>query len=217
MTKDNYRAQIERQLPGNMTLLDVDEDTLFVKFEKLHSKQVAVVADITLQLAPNHLLEGILEIEPPSIEIKGPESEIREINEIRTVSSTLTDVSEDFKVTLDLARWASLSNTTYSQNTVEIQGNVFRFSEQMIDIPVKVVNVPEGVEVRTFPNTISALCKARIDRLKNLRPQEFELVADFQLAEEGKQELDVILMDKPDDVYDAQLSENKVEFILIRR
>ena len=217
VTKDNYRAQIERQLPGNMDLLDVDEDTLFVKFEKLHSKQVAVVADITLQLAPNHLLEGILEIEPPSIEIKGPESEIREINEIRTVSSTLTDVSEDFKVTLELARWASLSNTTYSQNTVEIQGTVFRFSEQMIDIPVKVVNVPEGVEVRTFPNTISALCKARIDRLKNLRPQEFELVADFQLAEEGKQELDVILMDKPDDVYDAQLSENKVEFILIRR
>lgn len=217
VAKENYRSQIEGQLPGNMDLIELDEDTLYVKFDKLHSKEIPVVPDITLELASNHLLEGELKVEPPSIEIKGPESEISEVTEILTVSRTLSNVSEDFQMTLDLARWASLTNTTYSQNTVEVQGNVFRFSEQVLDIPVKVVNVPEGVEVRTFPNTISALCKARIDRLKNLRPQDFELVADFEMVEEGKQELEVVLIKKPDDVYDAQLGENKVEFILIRR
>ena len=217
VARENYQGQIDRQLPRNMTLLDLDSDTLYVEFEKIFSKTVRVVPNLNLELASNHLLEGELEIDPPTIDINGPSNEIYQVEEVYTVSQSLTDLSEDFNVTVELARWADLSNTTYSENSVRVAGKVYRFSEQLIDIPVKVVNLPEGVEVRTFPNTISALCKARIDLLKTLRPQDFELVADFEKAKEGKQELEVNLLNMPDGVYDAKLNENKVEFILIRR
>ena len=215
--KENYRSQIENQLPGNMSLLQVDEDTLYVRFEKLFAKTVKIIPDITLQLAPNHMLEGELMLEPSTVEIKGPKNEVHQINEIRTVGSSLSDISDNFSVQLELAGQDSLSNTYYSQNYVQVSGRVFRFSEQLIEIPVKVINLPDEVEIRTFPNTISTLCKARIDLLKSLRPQDFELVADFQEAEEGKQILNVKLLSKPEGVYDAQITENKVEFILIRR
>lgn len=217
INKEEYQKQIEDQLPDNMTLLSVDQDTLFIYFKKLFSKEVEVVADINLELAQNHMLEGKLRVEPPYITLKGPQSEVEAVDRIYTVSTSLTGVSENFNSSLKLAKTPEMENTSYSTDQVKVSGDVFRFSEQMIEIPVRVDNLPEGTEIKTFPNVISVLCKAKIDRLKNLRPQEFELVADFNAINRENSKLDVRLKSKPEDVYDAQLSQNKVEYILIRR
>lgn len=215
--KEEYQKQIEEQLPDNMALLSVDQDTLFVYFKKLFTKEVEVVADINLELAQNHMLEGQLKIDPPFVTVKGPQNEVEVVDRVYTVNTSLTAVSESFNSSLKLARTPEMLNTTYSTDRVEVSGDVFRFSEQLIEIPVRVDNLPEGTEIKTFPNTISVLCKAKIDRLKSLRPQEFELVADFNTIGTGESKLDVQLKSKPEDVYDAQLKQNKVEFILIRR
>ena len=217
INKENYQKQIENQLPGNMSLLEIDQDTLFVYFEKLYSKEVRVVPNIDINLAQNYLLEGPLSISPSSIMIKGPQSEIAGIDQVRTVQTALSDLSENFSAQVSLQKPEELLNTSYSSSSVEISGEVFRFSEQLIEVPVKVINLPEGSEIKTFPNTISLLCKARIDRLKNLRAQEFELVADYNSRVPNTKKLSVQLISQPEDVYDAQLKENEVEYILIRR
>ena len=217
INKEEYQKQIEEQLPDNMTLLSVDQDTLYIYFKKLFTKEVEVVADINLELAQNHMLEGKLRVNPPFVTVKGPKSEVEVVDRVYTVNTSLTGVSESFNSSLKLARSPEMVNTSYSIDRVEVSGDVFRFSEQLIEIPVRVENLPEGTEIKTFPNTISVLCKAKIDRLKSLRPQEFELVADFNDISPGKSKLDVLLKSKPKDVYDAQLKQNEVEFILIRR
>ena len=217
INKEEYQKQIEEQLPDNMALLSVDQDTLFIYFKKLYIKEVEVVANINLELAQNHMLEGKLKVDPPFITVKGPQSEVEEVDKVYTVSTSLTAVSKSFNSSLELARTPEMVNTTYSTDRVEVSGDVFRFSEQLIEIPVRVENLPEGTEIKTFPNAISVLCKAKIDRLKSLRPQEFELVADFNAIDSGDSKLKVRLKSKPEDVYDAQLKQNKVEFILIRR
>lgn len=217
ISRDAYQKQIENQLPGNMALLQVDQDTLFVYFKKMISKEVKVRPNLTIDLAQNHLLEGPLIVNPPSIMIRGPKNEIELIDEILTASSTFTNVSEDFNATVALLKPAEFENTIYDIDQVQISAEVFRFSEQLIEVPVTVINIPEGSEIKTFPNTAPILCKARLDQLKNLRPQEFELVADFSADRRENQQMDLKLMNKPDGVYDAQLMIKKVEFILIRR
>ncbi len=217
INKETYQKQIENQLPGNMTLLEVDQDTLFVYFKKLISKEVKVSPNLTINLEQNYLLEGPLVLDPPSITIRGPKSEIELVDEIFTVSSTFAKVVEDFNATVALSKPAELENTVYEVEQVKISGKVFKFSEQLIQVPVEVINLPEGAEIKTFPNTIPVLCKARLDRLKNLGPQDFELVADFAANRTQSQQLELKLLNKPDEVYDAQLMETKVEFILIRR
>ncbi len=213
----DYRKQIEVQIPGNMTLLEVDQDTIYIDFKKLYTREVAVVPNITLDLAQNHLLEGDLKVEPSHVVIKGPRNEIRKIAEIPTVAHTISSVSSDFSTAVELAKLEELPNTTYNEQQVQVSGEVVRFSEQVFDVPVKVINLPEGSEIKTFPNTVSVLCRARIDRLKVLRPQDFKLVADFSTAKAGEKQLNVAMESWPEGVYGAQLMEDEVEFVLIRR
>ena len=217
INKEEYQKQIEEQLPDNMALLSVDQDTLFVYFKKLFTREVEVVANINLELAQNHMLEGKLKVDPPFVTVKGPRNEVEKVERVYTVTTNLTGISESFNSSLELARTPEMANTSYSTDRVAVSGDVFRFSEQLIEIPVRVENLPEGTAIKTFPNTVSVLCKAKIDRLKSLRPQEFDLTADFNAIGAGDSKLDVRLKSKPDDVYDAQLTQNKVEFIIIRR
>ena len=217
INKEEYQKQIENQLPTNMTLLSVDQDTLFIYFKRLHSKQVEVIADINLELAQNHMLEGKLIVDPPFVTVKGPQNEVDAVQKVYTESTSLKGVSESFNSSLKLARTTEMVNTTYSTDRVEVSGNVFRFSEKLIEVPVRVENLPEGTEIKTFPNAISILCKAKIERLKSLRAQDFDLVTDFNDIGPGVNKLEVRLASKPEDVYDAQLKQSKVEFILIRR
>jgi hypothetical protein len=212
-----YEKQIESQIPGSMSLLEVDRDTLFVYFERLHSKEVPVVSDLRVELAQNHILEDSLHISPSSVTIKGPKTEIDGVEEIHTLSQSLQNVSQDFNVKIDLANLQGLENTSFEQNSVEVSGKVFRFSEQMIEIPVRVINLPAGVEIKTFPHAVSVLCKARIDRLKTLRAAEFDLVADFNSARADEKLLEPQLRHRPEGVYDAKVMDKEVEFILIRR
>ncbi len=216
VTQQIFRRQIERQISGSMKLLEVDRDTLFFNFQQLFRKDLPVNPNITINLGPNHLLEGQLIIEPEIVTVSGPKEEIAQISELTTLEMILSDLTEDFESRATLYKPEELKNTTFSANSVKVSGKVFRFSEKIIELPVEVTNLPEGVEIKTFPNAVSILCKARIERLKDLGPADFKLVADYAKVGPGAQYLIVQLEEKPEEVYSAQLLVNQVEFILKR-
>ncbi|MGB5428959.1 CdaR family protein, partial [Eudoraea sp.] len=205
------------QLSGSITLLEVDRDTLFLDFYKVESKEVPISPNIRLNPAQNYLVEGKLKIEPSLISISGPKKELDLINSASTSEVELNEITEDFSIVVDLVLPEELKNSELSEKKVRISGNVFRFSEKLIEIPVEVINLPEGTQIKTFPNTISVLCKARIDRLKDISPMDFKVVANFQEQRGENQNLQVSLIEKPKDVYSVQLMKNEVEFILKRQ
>lgn len=217
ITELDFRKQLERQLPASMTLLEVDKDTLFLDFYRIGSKEVPISPNININPAQNYLVDGKLVIEPSLVVIKGPNKELDMVNSVSTTEIELNEVTEDFSIVVDLVLPEELKNSELSEKNVRISANVFRFSEKVIKIPVEVINLPEGTEIKTFPNTLEVLCKARIERLKDIGPPDFKIVADFQEERVGNQNLRVSLIEKPSDVHSVQLLENEVEFILKRQ
>ncbi len=212
----SYRKQIEAQLTGSMTLLEMDQDSLFFDFSRIVSRKVPVKAMVDLNLTQNYLLDGKLSITPDSVVLKGPLDELDTIIEISTEALTLTDVVEDFDHTLPLVTPTSLEHTTLSARDVKISGSVFRFSEKIIQIPIEVINLPKGTLIRTFPNTIEVLCRAKIEQLKVLDPSDFKILADFNLVTGDSQFLPVELVQQPPDIPSVQLLKSQIEFILKR-
>ena len=217
VTQLDLRKQIESQLSASMTLLELDRDTLFIDFYKVESKEVPITPNISLNPAQNYLVDGKLKIEPSLISITGPKKELDIVNSISTTEVELNEISEDFSIVVDLVLPEELKNSVLTIKKVRISGNVFRFSEKLLEIPVEVINLPEGTQIKTFPSTIAVLCKARIDRLKDINPLDFKVVADFQEHRGDNQNLQVSLIEQPNDVYSVQLMMNEVEFILKRQ
>lgn len=212
-----YRGQIERQLSGSMTLLEMDRDTLFFDFLKLQSKEIPVIPQIQLDLAQNYLLDGDLEVRPEKITLKGPKKEIDTIQSVRSSKLDLKGLTTDFTRKAMIVRPQELKHTTFSSQSVSIKGKVARFSEKMIQVPIEVINLPEGIRIRTFPDSASILCKAKIKELRNLENSDFQVVADYgPTNDDNSKTLSLKLSKKPDSIYSAQLLETEVEFILKR-
>ena len=211
-----FLSQIEHQLPNSVDLLEMEGDTIFLEFLKVHSKKVPVVGQVSVELGHNHLLDGAIKLQPDSITIRGPEGEIDTISRVQTRQANLTDVTQDFDIELPISVPDSLTHASFSDSLVHVTGKVFRFSEKIIEVPVSVLHVPEGSSIMTFPATIPVLCKARIEQIKDLDADDFRITADYDSLRKTRSYLDVQLEEKPDAVHTAQLLQDRVEFIIKR-
>ncbi|SHJ53300.1 hypothetical protein SAMN04487911_12428 [Arenibacter nanhaiticus] len=212
-----YKNQIENQLPKSISILDMDRDTLFFDFRKLYKREIPITANVKLNLEPHYLIDGTLRLEPSKLTVIGPKHEIDSLQFIETESLVVPQLKMDFNKKLALRLPKNLKHTRYSHKETTVSVQVFKFSEKLIEVPVQVINVPEGTLVRTFPDRVSVICKARLEDLKNISVTNFLVVVDYAEIKEGRDNiLQLKLLKKPDHLNVVELKENEVEFILKR-
>src|SRR5690606_9722462 len=148
--------------------------------------------------------------------VKGPARELDSLEVLRTSFLELTNVSSDFSRELPLLVPKGMDNSFFSASKVLVMGRVSKFSEKVYEIPVKVLNIPEGYQVQTFPKTVKLVCKATVERLKEITEADFGVVADYaQLKTAGNSTLVLEIAQQPEDVYDVSLQEgNTINFVL---
>lgn len=208
--------QIEGQLPSSISLVDVDNrDTLYFALYKLYSKTVPVISRLKIDYAQNYMLDGSLKTEPTEVTLSGPKNEIDTIRNVRTRTTILKEVSNDFSKELSLVKSVKLLNTKYSTNEIRITGKVARFSEKIVEVPIVVTNLEQDMQIKTFPHKVSVLCKGKIERLKKVKASDFRVVADFNTVKDTKSSMITLkLENKPEGLFDIKLLEKEVEYIL---
>lgn len=217
LTSDQIRIQLEAQLNNYSTLTDFDSDVIYFDFTSLKSKKVPVRVMIELTFAANHILEGQMLLQPDSIQISGPKSQIDTINVIETELLKIDDLNNSFSNDVALKLSKQLNGITLSNNFVRVIGNVVKFSELVIEVPVTVINLPPGIKVRTFPEIVEVRCQGTLERLKELEAKDFEVVADYlNVSSETGNRLSVRLKQFPNTLNNAMINTNEIEFILRR-
>jgi len=213
LTGNTVKDQIENQLPNRVSLVALDAPIHYTDLYLVDSKMVPILPKMDLNLAQNHVLQGALKVEPDSVLIKGPKKEIDQIKRITTLPVELSDVSSDFSKKLRLQPLDSLGNVVMGAEEAIVTGTVVRFSEKEFEIKLEARNVPSGYRVRMFPDRITLVCKAGIDRLKELQASDFQGYVDYKAIMEDKY-LFVELTQKPEGVFSVRLLQNRIEFVL---
>lgn len=213
LTASTIKSQLENQLPNRISLVELDEPIYWTDLYLVDSKTVPINPRIELELAQNHLLEGKLKLVPDSVQIKGPKKDIEKIKGVFTLPLVLTNVSSNFSERVGLQSLDSLVNVLLNIEEVNISGKVVRFSEKEFDVTIDTRNVPEGYRLRMFPDHVQLVCKAGIDRLKELKTSDFEVFVDYNSVSEDKY-LFVQLLEEPEGVFSVRLLKDRIEFVL---
>jgi len=198
-----------------MRLLDIGVDTLFVDYVSVKEKNVPVRLSTSYEVAQNHLIDGEISIDPAEVTIKGPLYEIDSILSVATIPVDRPELDADFEFKEVLQLDQRLEYTLLQPSSVTVSGTVYRFSEKLIEVPVTVLNVPQGTEIKTFPETVKILCRAKLERLKALSEADFSATADYEQLT-SDQLLQVSLQVQAEDVPSVQLLDTQLEFILRR-
>ena len=87
--------------------------------------------------------------------------------------------------------------------------------ERISNIPIVGINLPEGKVLRTFPAKTSVSFVAGVSVYRNLKPEDFTIIADYQEIKKNPMEKCHIYLKKvPNGISRARLETNMVDYLV---
>lgn len=178
----SQRRYLEDQINGSF--LSFENDKLLFDYSDLMSKKVKVNINTDINYASGYYNMNNSIIEPDSVEISGPESILNNLVFINTELISIDNVSDDLKMILNIEPIDSFIKIKPSK--VLFHESVKRFTEQDFELQISVINVPDSIDIKLFPEKVQITASFPIDFINKVDDKDFELTFDYSLTENGK-------------------------------
>jgi YbbR domain-containing protein len=206
-------GKIQKNLPGNIKVLQLHPDHLLMRVEDEATKIIPVSLDWQGELAPQHSLIDTPKVYPEQVQITGPSSVIRNIHSWQTVPLIRQSVKNSIREKIEL-KTPTNAQLKFSPQTVETRVNVQQITEKRLDIPVSVLNVPDSLLLLAIPARIALTCVVGLADYNRLSASGFEAVADFAEKNGADNQLRVRLVKTPAYVQSVQFSPRKIDYLV---
>ncbi|WP_452218769.1 CdaR family protein [Lacinutrix undariae] len=208
---------IKSQIRNKVDILAVKPDTIKFGFETLSVKKVPIKLQSAITFVAGYDVTKKISISPDSINVIGPEKEIENISEILSKPILLKNVKSNISQSISLQLPKEIHHIKLSETEVSITGNVEKFTEGTLEIPINIVNLPEHTTINYFPKTVTVIYYVSLNEFKHIKVLDFIVECDYNDALHGNTTvLTPRLIKKPNLVKSARIKQNKVEFILMQ-
>ena len=175
-SRRTYRFQLD-QIEKRDAELDVQVEEIIapseleVYFDLRVERNLPIVHNIDVQVAPAHVLVGPLSVEPSHVSVVGPRSIVDTIEYVTTDTLRLDNVSDDVDQEVPLSTVAD-NLWTLGQPSVRVRADVQILADNdMAGVPVKIRNAG-GRRLRADPEFVMVKVRGGVDVVSNLNPQE---------------------------------------------
>jgi hypothetical protein len=210
-----HKTAILSQLNLDYEKVDFLQKDIKIKFEQRAVKKVAVLSEIYLSFAVGYSALEEIKLQPDSIMLSGPATILDTLDIIKTKSLRINNISSDVsgKIRLDDS---NLKDVSLYQNEVNYSVRTEKFTEGKAEVPIKLLNVPEGTNVVIFPKEVVVYYQVSLKDFDKIGPSSFEVVLDFANAHDSDGFLIAQILKKPNEVNNIRLNEKKIQFIIKR-
>lgn len=211
----NQKNKIQRQLRSGMEIQEISLDTIYLELGSLISKKVPLIPNLAIDYHVGYDLLDTEVIKPDSIVISGPEAYVDQIDEINLELLKLDDVKSDFSQKVKILRPENSNNLKVASEFATISGRVEKFTEGVFEIPYKVLNLPEGVDVTSLHKTVKVYFVVGLSDFNKIDKNFFQVICDYTLSKENN--LDYLVpkvIVKPAFIKSFKVVPNKIDFLI---
>ena len=184
---ERYPQKIVLPDKYNLTFIEVIyPNRIQIRLDEHEEKTVPILSDMLIETKSGYTQIGKIEFEPNVIEIAGPKKDLALINHVKIVKDTVINITTSQIGKVQLESRGRLIE--YSQNLVNYYIDVQEISERIIvDIPVNIENKRDNIRVFPSPQTVSLTVIGGLNRIAKLKPEEIDVVIDFNKWSRQKQ------------------------------
>ena len=213
---DDLRKRVAENLPLDVRLFSISPDTLYLNFDEKYSRRIPVRLVKKLEFEKQFDQKELIQLSPDSVEVSGPKILIDSIKSWPTVELKQKRVKDNLRGTIDLVKPAR-NGISISPETVKYNIVVEEFTEQSIEVEVRKMNVPAGMQITTYPKKVKVTFQVPLNNYEAINETSFEVVADFGKIEIGKQkEVYLELTQTPAYVKGVTISPISTEYIIYK-
>ena len=170
------RSSIAKELAG-FSILEIDPDTLFLRFSNKTKKTVKVKVPLDLSFRENYVSYGDFKVTPSSIEVFGPSHILDTLSCVSTNALIQKDISNDIDVSLNVVLPHQLLSVRDKQ--IKVSQDIERFTQINKQIPIKSRNVPKGKELRIKPAQVELSYWVAMQDVNKIKATDFEVYCDY--------------------------------------
>ena len=207
-------SSIVDQFDSKIKIKAINPDTIFFKYDKNYIKKVPVFINETIDFAPGFDVTDEFKIKPDSVKLIGAKTILDTINEVLTEPFTLEEVNKSILQTVTLNIPESFKNIKLSDTKVTVSAEVEKFTEGSLDVPVRIVNVPEDTRINHYPKTVTILFYTSLSNYKNINESQFIVECNYLDINDNSSFLTPKIVKQPKHIKNVRLETKKIEFIL---
>jgi hypothetical protein len=207
------RTSIAGQLGADINIIDIEPDTLFFNFTETISRSLPVRPEVDLGFQQQFMLKGNISAEPDSVTVSGPASIIDTMKFVPTQLLSLKNLNESVYKEVRIQDFDLLS---YSFNEALVHIPVEQFTEAKIKVSLEIINIPEGMKMKTFPSDITVSYLVALSDYEKVNTQQFNAIVDYESIVEGQSRLEVSLLKQPELVRAVRFYPVAVDFLIER-
>jgi len=208
-------TRLKRRLTSDITVLEVQPDTLFFNFDSVVTRKLPVSPSITYSFLQQYWLKSPVTTDPDSVLVSGPASLVDTLKDVKTEIRDYSDLHQTVTSSLELL---NISKLTYSINRIQVTIPVEQFTEAGLKIPIEPVNVPDSLVLKTFPLQVSLTCITGLDDYAKVSLHVFRAIVDYNAIDKSLgDKLQVIVASAPDYVRSVRIYPIYVDYIIERK
>ncbi|TWO31489.1 YbbR-like domain-containing protein [Seonamhaeicola sediminis] len=202
------------QFDKQVQLLSITPDTLVFRYGVNMVKKVPVKLNADIKFGAGYNTINPIEIEPDSVLVIGPHVLVSEIDLLETEDVILNDIRTDLNVETKLKLPKSSTDLKFSDANITLKANVEKFTEGTLKVPVRIINVPNGINLKYFPKEVNVSYYVSLKNFKSIKLNDFKVVCDYSKIIENQSFLVPELLQFPKTVKNAKINQQQIEFII---
>jgi hypothetical protein len=154
-----------------------------------------------------------VEYSPDSVTIYASEEKLDSINMVYTEQLNYANFRDTLSV---YCRLSKIKSVKMVPDHVQVNFFTDVLTEERIEgIPVQGINMPDGKTLRTFPAKVAVNFVTGVNVYRNLRPQDFTVVVDYNdIKKNLSEKCDIHLKDVPSGISRARLETTQVDYLI---
>lgn len=205
------KSAIQKNLSSSARISGFRPDQIDIKFSILEKKEVPVVYSGHYSADRQYYIFDSLRVVPSSVTIYAPRQVLDTINVANLEMIDLSDVRDTVRRSVPFMK---IKNVKFSQPTAEVIVVSQKFTEKIVEVPIKVSHKPDDVAVRLFPSSVKIEALVGIDSYDALDASSFVAMVDYNEVSNGQKYLELRVDSLPAGVFHIKLNEKNIEYLI---
>lgn len=211
LTQTDAQKLMRSRLAESTTILSVKADHWDFYFCHGNRKRVPVLLNGSIAAKPDYYISRH-SITPDSVTVLAEPDALDSITAVYTEAISLNNISESSTREISLTH---IKGAKLEQDKAKLSIITDQLTEVIIKVPVKTVNVPQGVSLKTFPAQVDVRVAVGVRNSSIIKPELFNVVADYNaLPSDPSGKLYLQLLSQPRGVVKAAIRQPAVDYLL---
>jgi hypothetical protein len=212
INRSDLNGIIREYLLTTTQLTSFYPESITVKYSALKKKELPVVLDSEITMAPGYILADSISIVPSTVIAYGNAHVIDALREIRTLPLTKQNLSKNQDFSLDLQ---TPEGTHLATEKVNVAIQVEAYTEKSFELPVVCYNLPEDLYIRFFPSSVEFVSQVALSKYALLTEMDLEVSVDYKTLAQSKTEtIPLALSKKPQWLINYRMVPERVEYLI---